>query len=145
MRFHEGNSEEGQKIKGNDDKKTEAESESRLALVEIELMTGRHHQIRVQMAHAGLPLAGDRKYNPRYAEHAGSMRINNAENVIDTGNTKNTGNKANIANTRCAEGLQNGYGDVLALCAVSLTFRHPSTKKRVTFEVEPCFTLDGRS
>ena len=24
--------------------------------------TGRHHQIRVQMAHAGMPLAGDRKY-----------------------------------------------------------------------------------
>ena len=33
------------------------------ALAEIELMTGRHHQIRVQMAGAGMPLAGDRKYN----------------------------------------------------------------------------------
>ena len=32
------------------------------ALVEIRLHTGRHHQIRVQMAHAGMPLAGDRKY-----------------------------------------------------------------------------------
>ena len=31
-------------------------------LLEIELLTGRHHQIRVQMAHAGMPLAGDRKY-----------------------------------------------------------------------------------
>ena len=30
--------------------------------VEIELVTGRHHQIRVQMAHAGAPVAGDRKY-----------------------------------------------------------------------------------
>ena len=28
----------------------------------IHLQTGRHHQIRVQMAHANLPLAGDRKY-----------------------------------------------------------------------------------
>ena len=28
----------------------------------IHLDTGRHHQIRVQMAHAGMPLAGDRKY-----------------------------------------------------------------------------------
>ncbi|MFR6590660.1 MAG: hypothetical protein ACLURV_11680 [Gallintestinimicrobium sp.] len=28
------------------------------------IFTGRHHQIRVQMAHAGLPLFGDRKYNP---------------------------------------------------------------------------------
>ena len=32
------------------------------ALVEIRLYTGRHHQIRVQMAHAGMPIAGDRKY-----------------------------------------------------------------------------------
>ena len=32
-------------------------------LAEIELKTGRHHQIRVQMAHAGLPLYGDIKYN----------------------------------------------------------------------------------
>ena len=32
------------------------------AMVEIRLHTGRHHQSRVQMAHAGMPLAGDRKY-----------------------------------------------------------------------------------
>ena len=31
-------------------------------LIRIHLDTGRHHQIRVQMAHAGMPLAGDRKY-----------------------------------------------------------------------------------
>ena len=34
------------------------------ALLEVELETGRFHQIRVQMAHAGMPLVGDRKYNP---------------------------------------------------------------------------------
>lgn len=33
-----------------------------IALVEIALYTGRHHQIRVQMAHAGFPLLGDFKY-----------------------------------------------------------------------------------
>ncbi len=33
-----------------------------LALVEIRLFTGRHHQIRVQMANAGMPLYGDQKY-----------------------------------------------------------------------------------
>ena len=32
--------------------------------VEIELVTGRQHQIRVQCAHAGMPLKGDGKYNP---------------------------------------------------------------------------------
>ena len=32
------------------------------ALARIWLKTGRHHQIRVQMAHAGMPLLGDVKY-----------------------------------------------------------------------------------
>lgn len=35
-----------------------------LALLRIDLQTGRHHQIRVQLAHAGWPLWGDTKYNP---------------------------------------------------------------------------------
>ena len=34
------------------------------AVLRIRLDTGRHHQIRVQMTHAGMPLLGDRKYNP---------------------------------------------------------------------------------
>src|ERR1039457_5549789 len=32
----------------------------------LRLETGRKHQIRVQAAHAGLPLIGDRVYNPNY-------------------------------------------------------------------------------
>lgn len=38
------------------------ERKEKWALVRIRLLTGRHHQIRVQMAHAGWPLLGDRKY-----------------------------------------------------------------------------------
>jgi 23S rRNA pseudouridine1911/1915/1917 synthase len=39
----------------------------------LRLETGRKHQIRVQAAHAGLPLIGDRTYNPacRGKDHAG--------------------------------------------------------------------------
>ena len=33
------------------------------SLLCIDLKTGRHHQIRVQLAHAGFPIVGDRKYN----------------------------------------------------------------------------------
>ena len=36
--------------------------ENRLALLEIDLHTGRHHQIRAQLSGAGLPIAGDRRY-----------------------------------------------------------------------------------
>jgi 23S rRNA pseudouridine1911/1915/1917 synthase len=32
----------------------------------LRLETGRKHQIRVQAAHAGVPLLGDRTYHPRY-------------------------------------------------------------------------------
>ena len=35
------------------------------AVVEVELKTGRPHQIRVQFAHAGSPLVGDKKYGAR--------------------------------------------------------------------------------
>lgn len=41
------------------------------ALLEIDLLTGRHHQIRVQLSHAGLPIAGDRKYGGETTETAG--------------------------------------------------------------------------
>lgn len=41
---------------------TYKETRPAASLVEIKLDTGRHHQIRVQMAHLGCPLEGDRKY-----------------------------------------------------------------------------------
>lgn len=49
-----------------------------LSLVECRLLTGRTHQIRVQMAHAGWPLLGDGKYgreavNRRYHEEGQAL------------------------------------------------------------------------
>ena len=49
------------------------------ALYAIMLETGRFHQIRVQMAHTGLPLLGDRKYGDeesiRYSEEHGIKNV----------------------------------------------------------------------
>lgn len=42
----------------------DTECETEYSLMQIRLKTGRHHQIRVQMAHAGMPLYGDSKYHP---------------------------------------------------------------------------------
>lgn len=39
-----------------------------LSLLKIVLKTGRHHQIRVQLSNAQLPLWGDTKYNKRFAK-----------------------------------------------------------------------------
>ncbi len=41
------------------------DKESNLSLVEIELLTGRHHQIRVQFASRKHPLYGDQRYGKR--------------------------------------------------------------------------------
>ena len=43
-----------------------------LSLVDIELLTGRHHQIRVQLSGAGMPIAGDKKYDEKSAKTTGT-------------------------------------------------------------------------
>lgn len=86
------------------------------ALLEIQLHTGRHHQIRVQMAHAGMPLSGDRKYG---------------------GQDERSG-----AGQDCAEqNKERRTGGPLCLCAARLRFRHPQSGKRMTFTTEPAFSL----
>lgn len=48
-----------------------------VSLLEIELYTGRHHQIRVQMANAGFPLLGDFKYGSDLSkELSGRLAVN---------------------------------------------------------------------
>jgi 23S rRNA pseudouridine1911/1915/1917 synthase len=41
------------------------------SLLEVELQTGRKHQIRLQLAHRGYPILGDRKYGSRRRWSAG--------------------------------------------------------------------------
>jgi len=46
-----------------------------LSLIKIKLITGRHHQIRIQLSHAGFPLWGDTKYNEAFAKRKGWTQI----------------------------------------------------------------------
>ncbi len=89
-----------------------AEREGQLySEAEIRLLTGRHHQIRVQFASRGFPLAGDRKYG-----------------APETG-------------TRGAGTGSSGFGKQLCLCAVQLSFPHPKTGKKMHFSIDPPFAL----
>lgn len=47
----------------------------RYSLVEIELLTGRKHQIRAQLSHIGHPIKGDLKYGARRSNHDGSISL----------------------------------------------------------------------
>lgn len=86
-----------------------------LSLVEVELLTGRHHQIRVQLKNHIGGIAGDTKYN-RDGE---ASYIKNGEGVDNTLAKK----KAVWKET--------------ALFAYHLEFLHPKTKKKMVFEEMP--------
>ncbi|MEI6888649.1 MAG: RNA pseudouridine synthase [Bacteroidota bacterium] len=44
-------------------------------LIEINLITGRHHQIRAQLAHIGCPIRGDLKYGYNRSNQDGSIHL----------------------------------------------------------------------
>mgnify|MGYP002511394888 CR=1 FL=1 len=87
-----------------------------LTLVKIRLVTGRHHQIRVQFAGHGLPLWGDSRYNPEFACVNG------------------LGLEDRTAKDHRPFGLSR---PAIALSACELTLIHPSTKKQMHFQMEP--------
>lgn len=93
------------------------DSQKEYSLLEIRLKTGRHHQIRVQMAHAGMPLCGDSKYH---------LQKEAGVEAEPQGQEKRNVSKA-----------ASGQGEVLALCAYRLAFHHPRTGKLLRFWTAP--------
>lgn len=63
------------------------EGRSFVTKLRLRLETGRKHQIRVQAAHAGFPLVGDRAYNPACRSHE------RAERGVVRGEKGNQGNE----------------------------------------------------
>ncbi len=51
----------------------------RYSFIEVELLTGRTHQIRAQLAHAGLHIKGDVKYGARRADTLPGIRLHARE------------------------------------------------------------------
>jgi 23S rRNA pseudouridine1911/1915/1917 synthase len=51
------------------------EGGERYGFLELELVTGRHHQIRAQLAALGMPVKGDLKYGAARSEKNGGIRL----------------------------------------------------------------------
>lgn len=81
-------------------KKVETEE---LTLLAVQIETGRFHQIRAQLSHAGFPILGDEKYGSEE-----SKELSREKKIRFT-----------------------------ALCAASLSFRHPVTGKIMAFTQAP--------
>jgi len=52
-------------------------------LLEIELFTGRHHQIRAQLAACGMPIKGDIKYGAKRTNPDGSISLHARKVVFE--------------------------------------------------------------
>lgn len=57
-------------------------SEKEKCLVEIELLTGRYHQIRAQMSAIGCPVAGDEKYGAKSKRPGDSRSLGHSDSMI---------------------------------------------------------------
>lgn len=90
-----------------------------LTLAEIELLTGRHHQIRVQMAGHGFPLWGDNRYHPAFGKREAGADGN--------GSAESASQRRQIHPVRAN----------VALAAYYLSFTHPVTGKRMEFTRKP--------
>lgn len=80
----------------------------------IQLDTGRHHQIRCQLAQHGAAIYGDTKYNPLYQKQPA------AKGARKKGTSKKGENPGQVA-----------------LIATRLEFTHPVTKEPMVFKTEP--------
>lgn len=99
------------------------------AIAEITLDTGRHHQIRVQMAHLGCPIAGDRKYGP--AEQKEALYSKHTMSSADAAVRYEKTNAESVLSE--TGGLFSSPASQLQLFAYRLSFRHPTTGKYMEF------------
>ena len=116
-----------------------------LTLAEIELLTGRHHQIRVQMSGHGLPLWGDNRYNPAFQKGDAAMSGSAEECAAETGGQEQMEKKKRESGRiPLRERRRGGTGrsgrahrvDV-ALAAYELAFTHPETGESMIFQHNP--------
>ncbi len=70
-----------------EDKKAELEfrrlkTSGNISMMEIRLLTGRHHQIRIQFSHRGFPVVGDRRYGSNINWQKGEIALHARDLVL---------------------------------------------------------------
>ena len=89
--------------------KTLEEQDALISLLQVQIQTGRFHQIRAQLSNAGIPILGDQKYgNAESIELSKKIAIMSGQGVIK-----------------------------VALCACSLEFKHPVSRETLSFQITP--------
>lgn len=89
--------------------KTLEEQDALISLLQVQIQTGRFHQIRAQLSNAGIPILGDQKYgNAESVELSKKIAIMSGQGVIN-----------------------------VALCACSLEFKHPVSRETLSFQITP--------
>jgi 23S rRNA pseudouridine1911/1915/1917 synthase len=103
------------------------------SLVELELKTGRTHQIRVHLSHLGYPIAGDDMYGGKHLTHS------DIAGTAPTPSTPLSTSGEERAGVRASSPLTSSLHSSSALLsrqalhAALLSFNHPITKQRMTF------------
>ncbi len=101
----------------------------------IELVTGRHHQIRCQLAANGTPIWGDSKYGA-VAEHKALMGDNGSQsNNGKTGKIKN--GKYNSSQKNQGNNQGKNQDQEMGLFSTMMEFEHPVTGETITLHREP--------
>ena len=125
--------------------------EAKTAVVEVEIPTGRPHQIRIHMAYVGHPLVGDPLYLPGGIPDCETRLFPIRKKEDEDMDTDDEGEGEYIQGT---DGHGNGSGDVMrvplprdcgySLHAYQITVEHPTKRgERMTFTAQPPKHLMG--
>ncbi len=95
------------------------EQKNNITAFNIKLLTGRHHQIRLQFANIGYPLVGDTKYGGEGTANNGIAKAAATSGSVTTGRSRGMSREQ------------------LALCSYKIVIDHPVSGKRMAFEVKP--------
>ena len=112
------------------------EDEGTFTYLLVHLMTGRHHQIRCQLAHAGYPIRGDVKYGPEAGKNAG--KTDGSQGAGKTGGPQSAGKSGSP--WAAGKGRRKNGGrktPEIGLYSTRIVFTHPYTGEEVFLHREP--------